>query len=467
MGLTAETLSNISVAALVTAMVADSNSKSGYVLVVGLGLTGMSVVRYMKSQGYDVVIVDSREEPPFMENARQEFPDIEIVTGQFDEALFMGATRIVVSPGVSLKEEAIKHATSQGVEVVGDIELFAQAVEMPVIAVTGSNGKSTVVKLLGEMARTAGINAIVSGNIGVPVLDVIDAEADMFILELSSFQLETLSSLKPVSAAVLNVSPDHMDRYDSYDEYVKSKQRIYQNCKVAVINCDDPEVLEMQRGHKFVRGFTLDEPGHGNFGLREFNGETWLCKGGQKLIAEKAIKLSGRHNTANALAALALGEAANLPMADMLITLTRFSGLPHRTQWVAEIEGVDWVNDSKGTNVGASIAAINGVQTRNSLILIAGGISKDQDFTPLLEAARGKVRAIVLIGKDAPVIEQAISGEIPSFYAKDMADAVKISADLAHPGDTVLLSPACASFDMFNGYEHRGEVFVSEVEAMV
>ncbi len=466
MSITAETLSNISVAALVTAMVTDSQVKTGYVLVVGLGMTGLSVIRHQKSKGNEVVVVDSREQPPMLEQVKQEFPDIDVITGKFDEALFLGAVKIVVSPGVSLKEQAIQHAIAQGVNVVGDVEIFAQYVEAPVIAVTGSNGKSTVVKLLGDMARTAGIKAIVSGNIGVPVLDVLEEQPDLYILELSSFQLESLSSLKPVSAVVLNVSPDHMDRYDSYEEYAQAKQRIYNNCKVAVINRDDEVVSSMEKGHKFVRGFTLSEPGHGDYGLREFENETWLCKGGQKLIAEKAVKLSGRHNLANVLAALALGEAVNLPMADMLISLTRFSGLPHRTQWVAEIEGVDWVNDSKGTNVGATIAAIEGVRTKNRSILIAGGIAKDQDFTPLLDAARGRLRAVVLIGKDAMMIEQALQDEMPSFYAKDMQDAVHIAAGLAHPGDTVLLSPACASFDMFNSYEHRGDEFIKAVEAL-
>ncbi len=466
MTLTADTLSNISVAALVTAMVTDDNEKSAYVLVVGLGLTGLSVVRYLRDQGQNIVVVDSREKPPALEQCQQLYPDVSICLGDFDEALFLAASQIVISPGVSMKEPAISHAIEQGVGVVGDVELFAQQVTAPVIAVTGSNGKSTVISLLGEMARTAGINAVVGGNIGVPVLELLSTDADLCILELSSFQLESLYSLRPVAAAVLNVSPDHMDRYDSYEEYAQAKQRIYINCKVAVINRDDECVSHMQRGHQFVRGFTLHEPAHGDYGLRQIENETWLCKGGKKLITERALRLPGRHNTANALAALALGEAANIPLADMLITLTNFTGLTHRTQWVAEIEQVNWVNDSKGTNTGATIAAIQGLQVSNQLILIVGGVGKGQDFSPLLEASRGKVRTFVLIGKDAPAIEQALQGEIPSFYAKDMKDAVHIAADLAHPGDTVMLSPACASFDMFNGFEHRGEVFMKEVEAL-
>jgi len=466
MNVTADTLSSISVAALVTAMVTNEDQKSEYTLVVGLGVTGMSVVRYLFEKEKNIVVVDSRKLPPGLKELSAEFPEVSVYLGEFDEALFMGAKQIVVSPGVSLKEDVIQHAVSQGVDVVGDIELFAQQVSAPVIAVTGSNGKSTVISLLGEMALTAGINAVVGGNIGVPVLDLINTNADLYILELSSFQLESLKSLKPVAAAVLNVSPDHMDRYDSYDEYVAAKKNIYQQCKVAIINKDDDRVVDMQSGHQFVTGFTLNEPAHGEFGIREFNGEKWLCKGGKQLIAEQALKLGGQHNVANALAALALGEAASLPIVDMLIALTTYSGLPHRTQFVAEKENVSWVNDSKGTNVGATVAAIKGLQVSNKLILIAGGVAKDADFSSLKESLKDKVRTVVLIGKDAPKIEQAIEGIVPAFYAKDMQDAVSISADLAHPGDTVLLSPACASFDMFNGYEQRGEIFMQAVKAL-
>lgn len=340
MGVTADTLSSISVAALVTAMVTNDNQKSEYILVVGLGVTGLSVVRYLYKQNKNIVVVDSRQEPPGLKQLESEFPDVTIYLGEFDEAIFMGAQQIIVSPGISLKESVIKHAIDQGVSVVGDIELFALQVTAPVIAVTGSNGKSTVISLLGEMAKTSGINAVVGGNIGVPVLDLINSNADLYILELSSFQLESLQNLKPVAATVLNVSPDHMDRYENYEEYIEAKKNIYNRCKVAVINRDDSHVTAMQAGHKFVSGFTLNEPAHGDFGLREFDGEIWLCKGGKQLISEKSLKMSGRHNMANALAALALGEAASLPLEDMLNALTVFPGLPHRTQWVAEKDHV-------------------------------------------------------------------------------------------------------------------------------
>jgi len=466
MGVTADTLSSISVAALVTAMMTNDKQKSEYVLVVGLGITGLSAVRYLVSQGKEVVVADSRHKPPGLNELEKEFPGVSVVLGEFDEALFMGASQIVMSPGVSLKEEVVQHAIEQGVDVIGDIELFAQNVNAPVLAVTGSNGKSTVISLLGEMAKAANIKYAVGGNIGVPALCLLDNEVDLYILELSSFQLESIKSLKPVAAAVLNVSPDHMDRYASYAEYVQAKQHVYDHCKVAVINRDDSLVNAMESGHKLVTGFSVNEPAQGDFGLRMFEGVSWLCKGGKQLIEQGSLKLGGKHNTANALAALALGEAAGMPMESMLSALKVFSGLPHRTQLVAEKQSVTWINDSKGTNVGATIAAIRGIQAKNKLLLIAGGVAKDADFSPLKDAIKDKVRSVILIGKDAPKIEQALEGEVPVWYAKDMQDAVQIAADLSHPEDTVLLSPACASFDMFNGYEKRGEAFVKAVEGL-
>ena len=462
----AESLSNVAVAVLVTAMVTDKTDKQAYTLVVGLGLTGMSVVRHLHGQGHNIVVVDSREKPPGLDELEAGFPDVPAYTGGFDEALFIGAEQLVVSPGVPVSEPAIVHALENGVEAIGDIEVFAREVRAPVVAITGSNGKSTVTTLVGEMARQAGLNVAVGGNIGTPALDLLAHDADLYVLELSSFQLEMVNSLKPVAATVLNVSPDHMDRYSDFDQYSSVKQHIYNNCKVAVINRDDAKVRRMTTGQDLVSGFTLGEPAVGDFGLRVFDGETWLCKGGKKLIAESELKLGGRHNTANALAALALGEAASIDIEDMLQALREFTGLPHRTQWVAEREGVSWYNDSKGTNVGATLAAIEGMVVKNKLILIAGGLGKGADFSALKTAVKDKVRLVVLIGQDAARIEQALQDTVPVFLASTMEEAVKIADDLSHVGDTVLLSPACASFDMFRGFEHRGEVFIHAVEAL-
>ncbi len=462
----AESLSSVTVAALVTAMVTDDTNKQAYTLVVGLGLTGMSVVRYLHKNGHHLVVVDSREQPPGLDALQREFPDVPVYTGVFDEALFSGAEQLVVSPGVPMSEAAIVHAMGRGVEVAGDIEIFARQVNAPVIAITGSNGKSTVTTLVGAMAKRAGLKVAVGGNIGTPALDLLRQKADLYVLELSSFQLETLQSLKPVAAVVLNVSPDHMDRYADVAHYTAVKRHIYHHCRHAVINRDDVRVQAMRTGQKQVSGFTLNEPVAGDFGLREFDGRTWLCKGGCKLLPEAELKLGGRHNTANALAALALGEAANFDMEDMLNALRTFTGLPHRTQWVAEREGVTWYNDSKGTNVGATLAAIEGLPVKNKLILIAGGLGKGADFTPLRAAVASKARLVVLIGEDAPKIEQALQEVVPVMLAAGMEEAVQIADDLSYPGDCVLLSPACASFDMFRGFEHRGETFMHAVEAL-
>jgi UDP-N-acetylmuramoylalanine--D-glutamate ligase len=277
---------------------------------------------------------------------------------------------------------------------------------------------------------------------------------------------ENLHSLKPLAAVVLNVSPDHLDRYDSFESYVKAKQNIYHNCQQVVVNRDDPQVDAMQSGHDQVTGFTLHEPAPGDYGLRRFENEVWLCKGDEKIIRQSDVKLTGQHNIANVLAALAVAEAAGFSMNAVLQTVRTFDGLEHRTQFVAEKNNVSWINDSKGTNVGATMAAIAGIEVENRLILIAGGLAKDADFSALRSVIADKVRSVVLLGKDAPKIEQALQDIVPMWYAKDMLDAVGIAAQLAHPGDTVLLSPACASFDMFNGYQQRGEVFVHAVESL-
>lgn len=466
MNVTAETLSSISVAALVTAMITNDKQKSAYTLVVGLGITGLSVARYLISRGENIVVADSRENPPGLGALRSACPQTEIVLGEFDEALFMGADKIIVSPGVSTREGVLQHAIQQGVEVIGDIELFAQQVNAPLLAITGSNGKSTVTSLLGEMAKAAAVNVRVGGNLGTPALDLLDDNAEMYVLELSSFQLETLRSLKPLAAVVLNVSPDHLDRYDSFESYAQAKQSIYHNCQHVVVNRDDSRVNAMQAGHQLVTGFTLHEPAEGDYGLRSFDNETWLCKGERKIIRQSEVRLQGQHNIANVLAALAVAEAAGFTMDAVLHTVKTFAGLAHRTQFVAEKNEVSWVNDSKGTNVGATMAAIAGIEVKNRLILIAGGLAKDADFSSLRSVVEDKVRSVVLMGKDAPKIEQALQDVVPVWYARDMSDAVGIAAEIAHPGDTVLLSPACASFDMFNGYQQRGEMFVQAVEAL-
>lgn len=432
-------------------------------LVVGLGKTGLSCARFLARRGLSVAAVDSREQPPGLDELRREFPDMDIATGGFNTELMDWAEVLVVSPGISVKQPVIAAAHERGAELIGDVEIFARLAQAPVVAITGSNGKSTVTSLVGEMAADAGRKVGVGGNIGTPVLELLDGDHDLYVLELSSFQLETTWSLKPLASVVLNLSPDHMDRYADEAEYAEAKRGIYRGEGVMVINQDDPAVLAMaEAGRRLVR-FSLSD-GSADYCAGEQDGQLSLLQRGQCLMAADELKIPGKHNLANALAALALGEAVGLPTETMLQTLRRFPGLAHRTQWVAEIDGVNWYNDSKGTNVGATVAAIEGLDGR--LVLIAGGEGKGADFSALRAALQDKVRAVVLIGRDAPLIARAIEGGSELAYAEDMAAAVRWAASLAQAGDSVLLSPACASFDMFNNYEHRGEVFMQAVRSL-
>lgn len=445
-------------------MTTPRSDAHAYTLVVGLGMTGLSVVRHLHKLGESIVVVDSREFPPSLNEFNESFSGIPLHTGKFDNKLFTRAQRIVVSPGVPLSEPAIQQARDSGVEITGDIDLFAHEVDAPVVGITGSNGKSTVTSLLAMMANKAGIEAAAGGNIGLPVLDMLNDASELYVLELSSFQLETLGRLPMSAAVVLNVSPDHMDRYADVNAYAMCKQKIYENAAHATINRDDAFVAKMLNHQDNATGFTLKQPEAGDFGLCEQNGETFLCQGDERLIGTSELKIRGQHNYANALAALALGSSLNLPMQPMLEALREFTGLEHRTQWVAEINGVNWFNDSKGTNVGATLAAINGLPGKH--VLIAGGQSKGADFTPLRDVARQRLRATVLIGEDAEKIAQAVDQLVQVRFAADMAEAVRMASELAEPGDNVLLSPACASFDMFRGFAERGEVFVKTVREL-
>ncbi len=432
-------------------------------LVVGLGLTGISCVRHLVARGYDVTVVDTREQPPKLEELRREFPRVTAHTGGLPAVLFEDPGLLVVSPGVSVKEAGIVRAVERGAEVAGDIELFAREATAPVIAVTGANGKSTVTALAGEMCRQAGLKTAVGGNIGVPALSLLaDSEPDVYVLELSSFQLETTASLNARAATVLNITPDHMDRYRDIDEYAEAKARIFRGNGTMVLNTDDPRVMRMREPGRRLAGFGLGRPlAMQDYGLDEINGETWLVHGRQPLMKAAEVPLAGRHNLANVLAAMALAEAVGVTP-DVACTAVRaFKGLKHRTELVAEQQGVRWYDDSKGTNVGATVAALNGMTS--PVILIAGGDGKGQDFRDLKPACARHARAVVLIGRDAPQIEAALDKVVPVQHARDMHDAVRIAKGLARAGDVVLLSPACASFDMFRNYEHRAEVFRAAV----
>ncbi len=445
---------------------------NGTTLIVGLGQSGLSAARALKALGAAFAVTDSRANPPGLAALRAECPDAPLYLGGFDPAAFAGAARLLISPGVSVKTPVIAEAAARSVPVWGDIELLARLTQAPIVAITGSNGKSTVTTLLGLMTERAGVRAAVGGNLGTPALELWlqtegprrEAAPDLYVLELSSFQLETTHSLDARVATVLNVSPDHMDRYDCLEEYIAAKQRIFRGHGVMVVNADDPAVMAMVEPGRDVWRFTLEEPGESDFGLWREEGETWLARGRERWIAASELKISGDHNLANALAALAMGHALGLSQEGMLAALREFTGLAHRTTLVREREGVRWFDDSKGTNVGATVAAVRGLP--GQVVLIAGGDGKNQDFTPLRAALVDKARAVVLIGRDAPLIAAALGERIPLHSAADMAQAVARAAELAQPGDSVLLSPACASFDMFSGYEERGAVFAEAVQRL-
>jgi len=444
--------------------------ESARTLIVGLGLTGVSCARYLHERNVPVVIIDSRPNPPGLSLLQEEVFDVPVVTGGFDPSVFASAQRLVLSPGVSIHEPQVQIACKRGVEILGDVELFAREVTAPVAAITGSNGKSTVTALLGEMARHAGKETAVGGNIGLPVLDLLSCKNELYVLELSSFQLETIHSLKPRVAAVLNISPDHLDRHGGIEGYAEAKNAIYKGAEVRVFNKDDARVMAM-RGKSRAEDlfFTLQKPTSDRvFGICLQDGETWLCQGSHRLLPASELQLPGQHNLANALAALAMGTALGLSMTSMLETLCSFRGLPHRSQFVAEHAGVRWYNDSKATNVGACIAALKGLaDSVDCIVLIAGGESKDADFTELTAVVAQTVRAVVLIGRDAELIENALGDAVPVARAVDMNAAVKCAGELAKPGDCVLLSPACASFDMFRNFEHRGDAFIEAVRRLM
>ena len=439
---------------------------AGITLVVGLGKSGESAARALRALGVAFAVTDSRANPPGLATLQAECPEVPRSLGGFDPAAFAKAARLLVSPGVSVKTPVIAAAAARGVPIWGDIELLARLTTAPIAAITGSNGKSTVTTLLGLMAERAGVRAAVGGNLGEPALDLwLQQERnagnppDCYVLELSSFQLETTHSLKARVATVLNISPDHLDRYDGLEEYIAAKRRIFRGDGVMVVNADDPAVMAMIEPGRAVVRFTLNEPDEGDFGLWREGGETWLACGQERWIAASELKISGDHNLANALAALAMGQCLGLRRAGMLAALREFAGLAHRSALVLEHRGVRWFDDSKGTNVGATAAAVRGLP--GQIILIAGGEGKNQDFSPLRAALTGKARAVVLIGRDAPLIAAALGDSVPIQSAADMDQAVTMAAALAQPGDSVLLSPACASFDMFSGYEERGAVFAA------
>jgi len=432
---------------------------SAKILVVGLGNTGISVAHFLQKLGFNFAITDSRDKPPLMDDFFQVMPDTPVFTGGFDEAAFKVATHLVVSPGVALTEKSIVKAIANGSRIVSDIDLFACSVDMPIVAITGSNGKSTVTTMLGEMAKSTGIKVGIGGNLGTPALELLGQSSELFVLELSSFQLERTTVLNAAAATVLNVSADHLDRHADEEKYALEKQKVFNGDGVIVINIDDPVVNAMREPGRRIVTFSIKNDA--DFHIAQEGGVEYLMHNKQCLMSLSELPLEGRHNAANALAALALGGSIGLDVQAMCKALKTFKGLDHRMQRIAEIRGVTWVNDSKATNIGACVAALQGYARK--VILIAGGDAKGADMKELTPAIKEKVKSVVLMGKDADLIKEALNDCVPVYAADNMAQAVQISANLAESGDSVLLSPACASLDQYKNYQDRGDQFSKAV----
>jgi UDP-N-acetylmuramoylalanine--D-glutamate ligase len=459
------------------------NLSGKHALVLGLGETGLSMARFLARRGARVRVADTRDDPPGLAALAEKVPRAELDLGAFRDAAFADVDLVAISPGVPLATPQVRAAAARGVPVVGDIELFAQALRAgsgatrttlpPVLAITGTNGKTTVTALAGAMCRRAGLATEVAGNISPAALDAlmrcedVRHSPEVWVLELSSFQLETTRTLNPAAATVLNLSEDHLDRYEDMAAYARAKARIFRGEGIQVLNRDDARSMSMAVAGRKQVSFGLDEPGGAeDFGMLRVDGELWLAQGATPLLALKELPLAGLHNAANVLAALALVRALDVSYTPLLAALREFKCLPHRLEKVAELEGVAYYNDSKGTNVGATVAALAGFAELAAngarVVLIAGGEGKGQNFAPLAEPVSRYARAAVLIGRDAELIAGAIGASgVTVLRAADMGEAVAQARAQAKAGDVVLLSPACASFDMYRNYPHRGEVFTA------
>ena len=457
------------------------------VLILGLGETGLACARWCVRSGARVRVADTRAAPPYLDDLRRRAASADFFAGEFNAALLDGIDLLVTSPGLPGDLPLLREAALRGIPLIGEIELFARALrEMPapppVLAITGTNGKTTTTALTGHLLRSTGRQVGVAGNISPAALTALTDYAEQgalpqaWVLELSSFQLETTATLNPAAATVLNISDDHLDRYADLDAYAAVKVRIFQGDGVQVLNRQDARVRSMAIAGRRVISFGLDAPpGAEDFGLRLRDGVSWLVQGERFLLPQAELPISGLHNAANAMAALALCVSLGHDVVNLLPAVRSFRGLPHRVEKIAEVDGVTWYDDSKGTNVGATVAALEDIggematsdKNNPKIVLIAGGDGKGQDFSPLKMPVAQHARAVVLIGRDAPVISRALADAgVPLISAIDMADAVRQARALAQRQDAVLLSPACASFDMFRDYQHRAEVFIAAVRAL-
>ena len=436
------------------------------VLLIGLGDTGQSVLHFLTNQNCFIKAIDTRTNVEGLSEIKTKFKDVEFITGQmFHESIIKDIELIVISPGVSLKESYVVAALDKGIPVIGDIEIFAQIKEKnsKVIGITGSNGKTTVTSLVGELLEASGITTIVAGNIGIPILNTLDETApEVYVLELSSYQLESTYSLDLETATILNISEDHMDRYSSIDEYAKAKYRIFNHAKKCILNRDDDYLKPLIKYDTITFGNHVDEK---NYGIKKNGSQYFIAKGNVEIIAVDEIKLKGIHNIQNVMAALALCEPFNVSNNAIKKVLAEFEAPPHRMEYVDSISGIDFYNDSKGTNVGATIAAIKSMT--KPILLVAGGDGKNQNFSPLMHVTKDKIKHVALIGADAEIMQKAFSAAaIPNHIEKSLEDAIHKSFELANKGDVVLLSPACASTDMFKNYVERGNLFKACVKKL-
>lgn len=422
------------------------------VVIIGLGLTGLSCVDFFMARGVTPRVIDTRLSPPGLDKLPE---NVERHLGDMNQEWLLDADLIVASPGIALASPALSVAAEAGVEIVGDIELFCREAQAPIVAITGSNGKSTVTTLVGEMAKSAGWNVGVGGNIGLPALMLLKQECDLYVLELSSFQLETTTSLRAAAATILNVTEDHMDRYPlGLQQYRAAKLRVYENAKVCVVNSDDALTMPIRGADARCVSFGADV---GDYHLNRQQGEIWLRVRGEKILNTREMKITGKHNFTNALAALALADAVGIPRASSLKALTTFTGLAHRFQLSLDHNGVRWINDSKATNVGSTEAALNGLHVDGTLHLLLGGDGKSADFSSLAQYLQGDNVRLYCFGRDGEQLA-ALRPEVAE-QTETMEQAMRIIATRVKPGDLVLLSPACASLDQFKNFEQRGDEF--------
>lgn len=438
-----------------------------YTLILGLGQSGLSIVSYLSKQQQAIFVMDSRENPPGLMELRTHYNDVLCHFGSFDEKFLANAAQIVISPGLPLTLPIVKAAQQKNIPVIGDIELFVRAAKAPIIAITGTNAKGTVTTLTGNIIAAAGKNVLLGGNIGIPALDLLSqATPDYYVLELSSFQLETTHSLTAKAAVILNVSADHLDRHGNMQSYIEAKKIIYQGAENIVFNRDD-SATQPEKTSATCLSFGLAAPQNSHqFGLVKQGEDIFLAHDKKIILNTKELRIAGQHNFLNALAACALASTINIPVAAMQKALREFTGLHYRCEFIAEKNNIRWINDSKGTNVGATLAAINGLATNlpGKIILLAGGLAKDQDFTPMQESVKKYVRTLILFGQDAALLEKDLTACTKILHAKDLREVIHLAEQEAQAGDIVLFSPVCASLDMFKNYEDRGEKFNQQVK---